>query len=380
MKILLIGEIYSSNLGDQLIYETTKYIIQKIYPSVEINELDIMGRKSENFNLKISYKKSIFSWKEKIRESLRNIGWINSILLKNSARKLIPYYTQKISSGYDLAIFTGGQIIKNTFTEYVYLISDILEHYNVNVYYNAVGLGVLEKSQIKKYKAILCRGNVQAITSRSNINRFIKTFNYEVKCIETFDTAIFTNELYPRRKTKRKENIIGLGIMWLSNSNEQTYIDFWIKIINSLNNHNITWRIFTTGNIKDYLLAQKIIKILGKKEYFNFIEPNPTKTKTLIDYINNYDAIISFRLHSHIIAFSYSIPSIAIKWDEKTYDFFKKINKLNRVYSVNDNIEKIVMHIKCILNSNEMENNTLTKAKEISFINIKTNLKKLSNI
>ena len=44
MKILLIGERYSSNLGDSVICESVKYIVEKCNENIEINFADLSCR------------------------------------------------------------------------------------------------------------------------------------------------------------------------------------------------------------------------------------------------------------------------------------------------------------------------------------------------
>lgn len=44
MKILLIGEVYSPNLGDGVICETVAALIKQKYPNCEIVMADLSGR------------------------------------------------------------------------------------------------------------------------------------------------------------------------------------------------------------------------------------------------------------------------------------------------------------------------------------------------
>ena len=44
MNLLLIGEVYSDNLGDQIIRIITEKVIKEMYPTAQLKFLDIMGR------------------------------------------------------------------------------------------------------------------------------------------------------------------------------------------------------------------------------------------------------------------------------------------------------------------------------------------------
>jgi polysaccharide pyruvyl transferase WcaK-like protein len=44
-----------------------------------------------------------------------------------------------------------------------------------------------------------------------------------------------------------------------------------------------------------------------------------------VNLIASFGSLISYRLHSHIIACSLDIPTVAIQWDRKVPFFFEKI-------------------------------------------------------
>jgi len=43
-KIVIAGEIYSTNLGDRLIYDNLAYLFHKSDPSIQLEAIDISGR------------------------------------------------------------------------------------------------------------------------------------------------------------------------------------------------------------------------------------------------------------------------------------------------------------------------------------------------
>lgn len=62
----------------------------------------------------------------------------------------------------------------------------------------------------------------------------------------------------------------------------------------------------------------------------------------LVKTISRFQSIISFRLHSHIIAASLGIPSVAVVWDDKVRGFFGKIGHPERCCTLLDGPEKIL--------------------------------------
>ena len=336
MRILFVGEIYSSNLGDRILYEATRSIFFKLYPDAEFAEIDIMMRKS--VDAAMAYKDA--NIKSRVRKGLSYIPMINVFLDKRSTLKNYADYEKIISKGYDLAVFVGGQIVKPIFMIKVKAIVGLLKKYNIPVVFNAIDIGKFNKKDAQIYTDIFESDNVRGISCRCNKERFIKNFpNVRKEVISTFDSALFCSEIYLTEHNEPGTEI-GLGVMLASHFSERQVINFWGEIINGLNNQKKNWKIFTTGTYGDEKLALKIIKLLGLPK--DKILPRPLTPKEMTDQINSFKKILSFRLHSHIIAYSYGIPTIAISWDKKVDDFFEKIGKKDCVFSINADTEDII--------------------------------------
>jgi len=375
MKILLIGEIYSNNLGDQLVYETTRYQLEQIYPNASFEILDIMGRnkpvmKPQNIN---HNEPEVSHFKEYVRNNLGKNMFMNHVLSIRSARCLKSYYEKTIqSSKFDLAVFTGGQLVSDMFVEYIYFICKILSMKSIPYVFNAVGLGVINKISIQRYKKIFSASSMKAITCRSNADDFNRIFfDSDEIAVETFDTAVSVRELY-NRNTYPSNEIVGLGIMYTTRIPRVELLRFWTELIERLECDKINWKIFTTGCTQDYYLALDVLNSLQmhEKQKDKLLFDIPTSSKELVENIQEFSMIVSFRLHSHIIAYSYSIPSVAIYWDNKLVDFFKKINRNNHVFKINCNIDGIVSDIHVNLGLNGTLNN------EDEMANVLSNLKK----
>lgn len=364
MKILFVGEIYSSNLGDRILYESTKNIFLRIYPNAEFAEMDIMLRKS--IDAAIAYRDA--NIKSRIRKWLSYIPTVNCFLDKRSMRKNYDSYEKIILKKYDLAVFVGGQIVKPVFMIKVKAITELLKKYNVPVVFNAVDIGKFNKKDVQIYTDIFENGNVTGISCRCDKNRFAKTFpNLKKEVISTFDSALFCSEIYPVENNARKTEI-GLGVMLASHFPEKQVINFWIKIIKALDKQKKDWKLFTTGTQGDEELALKIIKLLGLPK--DKILPRPITLEQMTEQINSFEKILSFRLHSHIIAYSYGIPTIAISWDKKVDDFFEKIGKKDCVFSINTDTENIISMLNR-LEFDPKQNKKNEKNKKIIILNIK---------
>lgn len=71
--------------------------------------------------------------------------------------------------------------------------------------------------------------------------------------------------------------------------------------------------------------------------------PLPDNGSQLVKQIASYSKIVSFRLHSHIIAYSCKIPSFGFIWDDKVKDFFAMTGNMGNCCELNNiNIADIV--------------------------------------
>ena len=59
-----------------------------------------------------------------------------------------------------------------------------------------------------------------------------------------------------------------------------------------------------------------------------------------------FQSIISFRLHSHIIAASLDIPSVGVVWDDKLRFFFQKTGHEERCCTVSDKPETVLKKLQ----------------------------------
>ena len=211
------------------------------------------------------------------------------------------------------------------------------------VIFHAIGIAEFKNElQEKKYIKLFKKNNIVGISCRFNEERFNNTFQTK-KATFTFDPGIFASELFDVKKNSRS-NCIGLGVMMSSRYKEQIIIEFWIDIIEKLNEQQIKWKIFTTGQTSDYLLAKKILMRL---KYSNDVVKeklanNPRTINELVETISEFDRILSFRLHSHIIAYSLNVPSVAIEWDRKIKDFMNSIDNINSYLTISSSANAVL--------------------------------------
>ena len=73
-KILVVGEYYSENLGDGIICENVKYLLENSFPEADIKISDIMGRL--RFEEESSEQSLIIKTSSSKREDIKNTSLI----------------------------------------------------------------------------------------------------------------------------------------------------------------------------------------------------------------------------------------------------------------------------------------------------------------
>ena len=97
MNVLLIGEILSENLGDQLIYRTTRMLLEQNYSDMNFLTLDIMGRKT-HLDLNDKEKRKTKSKLSKIKNIVKTTSVGDYAIKYFSAKKKKQYYEEIINN------------------------------------------------------------------------------------------------------------------------------------------------------------------------------------------------------------------------------------------------------------------------------------------
>lgn len=344
-KILLIGERYSPNLGDGVIYDVVFGLLKKNYI---ITCLDFAGKSSYSLNTTCNefspIRENCIYLKNKIYTIL-NIFNFNKILKQNDP--LTKDYKSRLSellieNKYDVIIFAGGQLFMDCFLYKILYTLDCANNYNIPVVFNACGKGQI--SNYNNIKNIINSNCVKYISVRDNFHFFKKYDDYN-KVFETYDTAILCNNIYIESK---KQKNIGIGIMISHKISFKKQLHFWQNIIKYCIDNKLEWEIFCNGNIDDYNFGKYILKSMELD--YDHICQRPIFPNELVSTVTKYNKIISMRLHSLVIAYSYKIPAIAISWDKKVDEFYKKINRESFCFNFNSNLEDIKKSIITINN------------------------------
>lgn len=371
-KVLIISEQFSSNLGDGIIYDVVYNYLKN---NCVIDSLDLSGREKiddlESSNMSESTLKKI-GYKNTIKKVLKKVG---IYVYGSSLRATIKIYKEELETKIlefkpNFVLFAGGQLFTDSFLEQIKYTVEFCSKKNIKVIFNACGSSNIGNYYEKRMiKSIVNNKAVVYVSLRDHFDE-IKKLDKDKKVYDTYDTAILCSEVYNIKVTKEKE--YGLGIMLSSSISYREQFDFWKNIICFLEQNEKKYGLFCNGSVDDYNFAKSILKSLDLN--LNILAPKPRSPEELVQCINKYDKIISMRLHSLIIAYSYDIPALALSWNKKVDEFYNKINKNDYCLSFSSNIE--IVKSKIDLNKDFLD---IDKKSEI-IDDIHKNLEKILRI
>lgn len=339
-KILIISEKYSSNLGDSLIYSIVDSIFSKKYIT---DSVDLSGRtnfiygESSNSISNINLLNKVY---RKIKKFSKQIGFsLNGNSMRKVKKNFKDNFAKKMNEfNPDCILFAGGQMfIESFFSQIIYVVKYCKKN-QIPVYFNACGCSnkmfLYEKKYIKK---ILNSSSVKYVSVRDKYE-IVKKYDKRNIVFETFDTALLSNSIIERKCFSK--NIIGIGIMYSEFYSYEQQFNFWSSILKKIEGMKLNYKIFCNGSIDDYNFINDICK--KNKINISRVCSCPRTYKELINIICKFNVILSMRLHSLIIAYSYRIPAVAISWDSKVEEFYKKTLNDKFCFNLDSYYEEII--------------------------------------
>lgn len=288
VNIVLI-EIVNQNLGDAVIADTVRYLLEKALPffSKENYVIHRYNIKSEDYEM--------------------------------LARA-------------DLIIFAGGGIIKYKYEHFHVYIPSILEcaeKNNIPVYFNGVGIEGYDNNNenCQRLKIALNYSCVKGISVRDDLDTLRTKYleSSDIMTCKVTDPAIFTNEVYGISKNVTS-NTIGIGIarskIFADNEipeiDKDTQLLMLASLIKNIEDMGYKWKLFVNGLDSDYKFALEVLSYIGKEaESKEYLAPRPIESRELVETIASFKAIVAYRMHANIIAYSLGIPSIGLVWNDK---------------------------------------------------------------
>lgn len=348
MKILILGAYYSSNLGDGVICESVAYLLHKHFHDAEITIKDLTSRRYFDHSAPPDILARLDKERKKdfLRQYITRVFRWDKVFIheKNRFNQDTSYIEDVCQLDADIVVIAGGQLFMDRYALFLEAYINRFTSRNIPVFINACGTGNAHSPHISdQLSTALSNPLVPLISCRDNVQLLNKFYMKKKQAITTYDPALWCNKCYSISKNPDTD-IIGLGIMYVNNMSRDLVTHFWIQLIQALEKQSLHWKLFINGAGTDYVYAQYVFEQLTdiSGSFEEHFVPIPEKPENLVQMIADFKSIISFRLHSHIIAASLDIPSIAIVWDQKVPFFFEKIEHPERCCTINEHPDIIL--------------------------------------
>lgn len=330
MKILLIGEYFSKNLGDPLLCQVVERCILESIPDAQIVPFDLSGKTSyEEFFVPPKYS-SIQNWYFRLTYRfpffMKHFSLVRVIQKDESRfmRTMCMLDTVLKQHNFDLVLFAGGSIFMDYFCANIYGIVRKFRKFKTPIVFHACGMDTLTDDTKRILQYTLKSKNIKSITLRDSYRKFVSDFSTSAHVTETYDTALACNNFFSHSRSYPKG--IGIGVIGI-----EKYYEFQKELICAFLNSEYSWKIFCNGSPEDERMAKRILCDLGilKEKQNNYLIPTPKTPDDLTNLVTSFEYIISFRMHSQVVATSYGIPSYGFMWSDKIQDFYMKLNLAN---------------------------------------------------
>jgi len=257
------------------------------------------------------------------------------------------------SEKFDIAVFAGGSLFMEYFAGIISCVVKKLNRSGIKVIFHSCGLSSLSTDAIKVLYDTFKLSNVISITLRDSYERFVELFPTITHVKETYDTALGCSTLYRRSEIISAE----YGICLIG---RYEYYEFQKELLLLLKNSNCSWKAFVSGNDKDYNVAIELLEDIGipKIDQCEYLMRLPSTTEEFIGTVTSFKKVLSFRMHSLIVALSYNIPNAGFVYDDKVGMLYQRLGIENHgieIQSSNADLDRINNIINSVIPMNAVE-------------------------
>lgn len=329
MKVLIIALESINNVGENLLIESTKYLINRIRPDIETSSAQLMPRKEH------MQKDLHIDWY--LGHLLRKLSTVLhgncSYKFRNIAYRIkyARYFSRKIQK-MDKVIFAVGMIKYSTqdFSYIFHLVNKIASKYNKEVMMSAMSPQKASECDWRFFQLVeaVNMPSVKVITTRDGVegvNILRKSYvRNNIYCDYVGDPALWIPETYGisrirccDKQPKVAINVIRKGIFDDYNQawNDDMLFQLYVNLVHLMEKHNWEWRLFCNGGKKDLLVLRELQIKLGVSD--DRIGIDYKDGRSYAEKLSQFDVVFGARLHCCITSVSLGVPVVGFIWDDK---------------------------------------------------------------
>lgn len=365
MKVLLIALESIDNRGDEIIRESTEYLVKQILNDVEILRAQLKPSKTTiDKKYLFCYSLGAILWKlsswttGNFSYKIKNLSYVI---------KYSRYFSTNIRHS-DKIILPVGMLKYSTqdFSYMFHLINKFATKYGKPVLMSAMSPQPADNSDWR-YLQLIKAVNMPAVcmlTTRdgeAGVNVLSSDYiKRNLHCTSVGDPALWIPEVYRIKGTKTCNEVPYVGINIIRNGifddynkalTDDAMFNIYVQLIKSLEDIGWRWSVFTNGMEKDNVVLRELKKHLGFSE--DHVIPPCKNGAKYAEMISCYDVVFGARLHACITSVAVGTPVVGFIWDNKLRHFSETMKITQFFFQPSEmTAEKIVKKMKEALNYN----------------------------
>ena len=349
MKIAIANVKYSANVGDGLLSECLEFGLNNINDmKFDISSCDLAGRTRYCTDTQArSTRKKYLQILDSTPKMMRRFVLRTGLSLKSvSWRK---HYDCCIGDA-EAVVIGGGNLFTDVdlnFPTKISVLLNLAKQRRQPIYIYGIGVGdVWSKRGLEILREALKNSDIRtvAVRDRRSQKNFIKYFGDIVKQtpVVVRDPGLITSEVY-----ELDDGVVlqGVGICLTSpaaisyHSNISVSNDFLLnwyeRLYSQLTEGGARVEIFTNGDEEDNAFASDFCSFIKAKKGIEIELFSPQTPTELASYIGNMQAVVAFRMHALICAYSLGKRIVALMWDPKVESLMASLGLKKYLVDVN---------------------------------------------
>lgn len=349
MRICIVSENQSTNLGDVALNQSLVRLLQEKCKTLSVNLSYSVVKKCPNTSIKGGRSKSAFKRILKLFIPVKLVAELRWFLLGH--REFFRSYVRQHLKDADLVLIGGGQLLKENLSLFSNRIAVVCEEATrQGKPYFFFGVGVDEKVDwYFRWKLRRAIQHASAVVFRDQSSRrvaeavFPRLLGSSVVPDLCFSGAFHNGYRHEQKQFDLAVNVMSFDLIVKSINHfhglhfDQTLVrDALIKLIarHTALGHRVV--LFTTGSLEDHAEMNKLFHCFESVHTSELHQFHPASLSELNEFLVSVTNVFAMRMHAGIMAYALGCNVVALNWDPKVRGAWAEVSGQALVVEVTD--------------------------------------------